>query len=147
MIADTTSLPDPEIRPEFYEGVAFKRGLAWFVDTLLIGIVTAIAIPFTAFVGLFFLPLLFFVIGFLYRWVTLANGSATPGMRLFSVEFRDRDGRRFDAGLAFIHTAGFTASVAIFPLQLVSIALMLISDRGQGLTDHVLGSTAINRTS
>jgi hypothetical protein len=29
-------------------------------------------------------------------------------------------------------------------LQLISIVLMLVTARGQGLTDHVLGTTAIN---
>ena len=36
--------------------------------------------------------------------------------------------------------------MAIFPLQLVSIVLMLISDRKQGLTDHLLGTVALNRS-
>ena len=87
-------LPDPRTRPEFYAGVPFKRGLAWFADAILIGLLTAVAVPFTAFTGLFFLPLLFLVIGFLYRWVTLAGGSATLGMRLMSIELRDRYGEQ-----------------------------------------------------
>ena len=138
-------LPDPRTRPEFYAGVPFKRGLAWFADAILIGLLTAVAVPFTAFTGLFFLPLLFLVIGFLYRWVTLAGGSATLGMRLMSIELRDRYGERFDSGHAFLHTVGYTVSVTVFPLQLISIALMLISERGQGLTDHILGTAAIHR--
>ena len=145
MTSPYPGLPDPETRPEFYAGVPLKRGLAWIVDTLVVGLLTGVAIPFTAFIGLIFLPALFFVVSFLYRWVLLANGSATLGMRLFAIEFRDRDGRHFDPGLAFLHTAGYIASFAIFPLQLVSIALMLISERGQGLTDHVIGTAAIHR--
>lgn len=138
-------LPDPGARPEFYDGVVLKRGIAWLVDAILIGVLTAITLPFTLFLGVFFLPFLYMVIGFLYRWVSLSRSSATPGMMLTAIEFRDRYGARFDSGLGFLHTAGYTVSVAVFPLQLISIALMLISERGQGLTDHGLGTTALNR--
>ncbi len=137
-------LPDPEARPEFYAGVPAKRALAWLVDSVLIFVLTSIAALLTVIV-FFVWPLLFLLIGFLYRWVTIANGSATPGMRVFSIEFRDRDGRRFDSTTAFLHTAGYSISIAAFPLQLISIALMLISPRGQGLTDHILGSAAVQR--
>ncbi len=137
-------LPDPAIRPDFYAGVPAKRALAWVVDSAIILIATAL-ISLVTVVGLFFLPFMFLLIGFLYRWVTIASSSATPGMRLFAIEFRDRDGRRFDPALALLHTAGYSISVAVFPVQFVSIALMLISERGQGLTDHLLGTTALAR--
>lgn len=138
-------LPDPTTRPEVYAGVPLKRGFAWIVDAILIAIITAIAVPFTAFIGLFFLPFLYFALGFLYRWVTIATGSATLGMRFAAIELRNRYGEPLDSAQALLHTAGYTVSMMIFPMQLVSIVLMLISERGQGLTDHVLGTTAINR--
>jgi uncharacterized RDD family membrane protein YckC len=137
-------LPDPQARPEFYDGVPLKRGIAWIVDAIVIALLTAVAVPFTFFLGLFVLPVLFLVVGFLYRWVMISSGSATLGMRLVAIEFRDRFGAKFDAGTALLHTVGYTVSISVFPLQLVSIALMLISERGQGLTDHVLGTTAVN---
>lgn len=139
-------LPDPATRPDFYDGVVLKRGVAWIADTILIALLTALAVPLTAFLGLFFLPVLYGVVSFLYRWVSLSRGSATPGMRLTAIEFRDRFGAPLDSGAALLHTTGYTLSIMIFPLLLVSIALMLISERGQGLTDHVLGTTALNRT-
>ncbi|MEM6826043.1 MAG: RDD family protein [Pseudomonadota bacterium] len=138
-------LPSPDTRPEIYDGVPLKRGFAWLIDAVLTGLLTALALPLTAFLGLFFFPFLYMLVGFLYRWVTLSNGSATPGMRLAAIELRNRYGETFDAGTAFMHTLGYTLSVSIFPLQLVSIALMLISERGQGLSDHVLGTTAVNK--
>lgn len=140
-----TGLPDPETRPEYYDGVAIKRGLAWVVDFALVGVLTVGAIFLTAFVGIFFLSFLLMLVGFLYRWVTISNGSATPGMRLFNICLLDRDGEQLDSGMAFLHTAGYTISTLIFPLQLISIALMLITERGQGLTDHILGTVAVNR--
>ncbi|MEL6643872.1 MAG: RDD family protein [Pseudomonadota bacterium] len=138
-------LPDPERASEFYDGVPTKRLVAWIVDVVIIGILTALIVPFTAFTALLFLPFLYMVISFLYRWVTLARGSATWGMRFMSIELRNRMGERFDGGTAALHTLGYMLSVAIFPAQLVSVALMLISSRRQGLTDHFLGTAAVNK--
>ena len=142
----TPGLPDPATRPEFYDGVTLKRGVAWLVDFVLILLLSILALPLTLFIGIFFFPLIYAVMSFLYRWVALARQSSTPGMRFAGIEFRDRFGGPLDSGAALLHTTGYTLSVAIFPLQFVSIALMLISERGQGLTDHVLGTTAINRS-
>lgn len=144
-MTETWSIPDPHHQPEFYADVPVKRLLAWIVDVVLIGLLVALVIPFTAFVGLFFLPALFFVFSFLYRWITLAGGSATWGMRLMSIELIDSHGRRFDGGMAFLHTLGYTISLAFPILQLISIGLMLTGERKQGLTDNVFGTVAINR--
>ena len=138
-------LPDPEARPEFYDGVALKRAAAWFIDAVVIALLTGLAIVFSAFIAAFFLPATVLIVSFLYRWLTISGGSATLGMRVMSVEFRTRDGQRFDGTTAFLHTLGYTVSVAVFPAQLVSMVLMAISERGQGLTDHILGTTALNR--
>ena len=140
-----THLPDPDTQPQFYDGVAIKRLLAWVVDTVLIALVAVAILPFTAFTGLFFFPLLILVVGFVYRTLTLAGGSATWGMRLFAIEFRTMHGERFDLGTAFAHTLGYSISLTVFPAQAVSMILMLTTPRGQGLTDHVLGTVAMNR--
>ena len=138
-------LPDPEFQAEFYQGTALKRGVAWVIDTALVALLTAIAVPFTAFLALFFLPALFLALNFLYRWATLSTRSATWGMRLTAVEFRRLDGGRFDPGTAFLHTLGYTLSWIVPVVQLVSVAFMLASPRGQGLSDLVLGTVAINK--
>jgi len=143
--AQTFSLPDPASQPEFYQGVVLKRGLAWVFDAILIAILSALVLPFTPFTGIFFFPGLMLVMGFFYRWFTLAGGSSTWGMRLMSIELREADGGRFSGSSAFWHTAGYTFSILVAPLQLISVLLMLVTARGQGLTDHVLGTAAINR--
>lgn len=137
--------PDPDMQPQFYDGVPSKRLLAWGVDTIVIAALTLVVIPFTAFIGLFFLPLLYLVIGFGYRVVTLSRGSATWGMRLMAIELRDRDDRSFDLPTAFLHTLGYTVSLAMPLLQLISVVLMLSTERRQGLSDLVLGTVALNR--
>lgn len=138
-------LADPLTQPQFYRDVAGKRFMAWIVDTVIIGLVSLLVVPFTAFLALFFFLGLFAVVSFAYRTITLATGSATWGMRLMAIELRDASGARFDLGQAFLHTLGYTMSWAIAPLQLVSIVLMATSNRGQGLTDIVMGSAALNR--
>jgi uncharacterized RDD family membrane protein YckC len=139
------SLPDPVYQAEFYADVAIKRALAWMVDTILIALTCLLILPLTAFTALFFLPLLYLTVGFAYRAFTLAGRSATLGMRLFAIEFRDHRGHPFDGATAFLHTLGYTVTISMLLPQIVSAALMLTGARGQGLTDLVLGSVAINR--
>ena len=138
-------LPDPVREPAFYEGVTVKRGLAWVVDAAVTFLFCLLALPFTAFTALFWWPVLWLMVGFLYRWATLAGGSATWGMRLMGITLRDRSGGRLDAATAFAHVLGYSVSMAIFPLQLVSVTLMIVLGRGQGLTDLALGTAVINK--
>ena len=141
---NASALPDPEFNADFYAGVPAKRALAWIVDTILTMILTAVIVPFTAFTALFFLPFLYLVVNFFYRWISLAGSSATPGMRLMAIEFRRADGQKFDAATALLHTLGFLLSFAMMLPQVLSAVLMLVGDRRQGLTDLVLGTVAIN---
>lgn len=139
------NLPDPVVQPEFYDSVPIKRGIAWLIDAALILALVVPIVVMTLFVALWFLPLLFFVVGFIYRVATITGGSATWGMRVMSIEFRDSRGEHFDFSQAFMHTLGYTVSISVFPLQLISIAMMFVTERGQGLTDMLLGTVAINR--
>lgn len=138
-------IPDPATQPEFYADIPLKRLIAWGIDTVVVVLICLVILPFTAFTALFFLPVLFFTVGFAYRVVTLARGSATWGMRFTAIEFRRFDGQPFDLGTAFLHTSGYTLSMVAFVFQVVSIVLMLTGARAQGLTDHILGTVAINR--
>lgn len=81
----------------------------------------------------------------LYWWFTIASGSTTWGMRLMAIEFRDHGGGQFESSSALLHTLGFTVSVEVAPLQLISIIMICVTPRGQGLTDHLMRSAAINR--
>ena len=138
-------IPDPDVQPEFYADVPLKRLLAWLVDTVIILLFSALIIPFTAFTAIFFFPILVLVVGFIYRTVTIARGSATWGMRFFAIEFRTLAGARLDTSQAALHTLGLTVSFAFILLQVVSVILMLTSARGQGLSDLLLGTVAVNQ--
>ncbi len=140
-----TSLPDPEYQAEFYALTAPKRLVAWVVDSILIVMLCILAVFLTAFVGLFIWPLLYLIIGFFYRVATLSRGSATLGMRFAGIELRDLSGRRLDGQQALWHTAGYTLSIAVPVLQVVSIIMMLTSSKGQGLSDSLLGTVMLNR--
>ena len=140
----TDAQPDPDRHAAFYSGVPVKRALAWIIDTILVTLIVTLVALLTALTALFILPLVWLTVGFLYRWVTISGRSATLGMRLMSIEFLDRYGQRFDAATAFLHTLGYSLSMAFVLPQVISVGLMLVSRRGQGLTDMVLGSVAIN---
>lgn len=138
-------LADPMTQPQFYRDVASKRLFAWVIDTVIVALICLLIVPFTAFVAVFFFLGLMGVVGFAYRVITLTGASATWGMRLMAIEFRDASGARLDLGQAFLHTLGYTVSWAVAPLQLISVVLMATSNRGQGLTDLVMGTAAMNR--
>ena len=142
MSPEYTTAPDFDAR--LYDGVTIKRGIAWIFDVVLIAILCALVLPFTAFTGIFFFPALMLFVGFFYRWFTLAGGSSTWGMRMVGIHFRDLQGAPLTSGLALAHTLGYTVSITVAPLQLISVILMFVTPRGQGLTDLVLGTEPIN---
>ena len=139
------ALPDPDRDAEFYADVPVKRALAWIVDSILIAVLTVVAVPLTAFTALFYLPVLWLVIGLAYRIVTLTRGSATPGMRLVGIEFRTHRGERFGLPEAALHTAIYSVCVSFVIPQIVSIVLILATARRQGLPDLALSTVALNR--
>ena len=140
-----TQLPDPITQSSFYENVPAKRLLAWVFDAVFVLILSVVVLPFTAFLGLFFLPLLWLVVGFAYRVITTTNGSATWGMRIASIELRNSAGTRLNLGEATLHTLGYSVSIGTFLIQAASIVLMCASLRGQSLTDHILGTVMLNK--
>lgn len=137
-------LPDPETQAEFYADVPVKRAIAWVVDVLIVYAIVLLISLLTFGVGLFFFGFLALAVGFIYRTVSLANRSATLGMRMASIELRTAKGERFDLPTATLHTLGYYVSMAFFLAQIASIVLMLTSARAQGLTDHVMGTAAVN---
>jgi len=141
------ALPDPFDQPQFYDAVPAKRLIAWLIDSVVTFLLCLGVVLATAFVGLFIWPFLFLVLGFAYRVVTIAGGSATWGMRFAGIELRDAGGARLDLGQAVAHTAGYTISFAVPILQVISVVMMLTGARGQGLTDTVMGTVALNRRS
>ena len=125
--------------------MAIKRFIAWLFDIAFISLLCTVAIVLTFGLGFFILALIYMVVSFVYRVVTIANGSATLGMRFMGIELRDAFGARMDTGKAVAHTAGYFVSMAFPVIQIISVIMMLTSARCQGLTDAFLGTVMINQ--
>lgn len=139
------TLPDPDRQAEFYTSIPAKRLFAWIADVILVTILTFLVGVFTLGIGWLLFPIFYAVIDFTYRWLTLRSGSATLGMRLMSVEIRNGAGQRLDSGEAALHTLAYMVCAAFALPQLISILMIAIGPRKQGLHDLFLGTAAINR--
>jgi uncharacterized RDD family membrane protein YckC len=141
----STALPDPDYDHAFYDGVPAKRLFAWVVDVLIVTVVTFILGLLTLSVLWWIWPLTFIAVSFLYRAGSIAAWSATPGMRLMNIELRNSMGARFSGGEAVLHTLAFMVATGFVILQIISIVMMVLGSRHQGLHDILIGSAAINR--
>ncbi|MGV8987367.1 MAG: RDD family protein [Cypionkella sp.] len=129
-----------------YADVAPRRAIAWMIDTVIIAMLVGLMIPLTGFLALFFLGGLYMTVSFLYRWLGLANASGTLGMRIMGLTLRDRFGNRVDGLTAFLHTLGYTISVAFVIPQVISVLLMTFTRAHQGVSDIVLGTALVNES-
>ena len=139
-----TQYPDPQRQSQFYADVPGKRLLAWVIDALIIFLISTLIVVMTAFVGLFFLPLVVFMTSMAYRTITIAGRSATFGMRIAAIELRNSAGLRLSFGEAFLHTLGYLITISTAIAQMISIILMCASEKGQSLSDMVLGTVMLN---
>ncbi len=144
-----SGLPDPDLDPQFYEGVPMRRLAAWLVDlvvVLIVGVPLALLFGLmTLGFGLALFPAIVGGTGFVYRVLTLASGSATWGMRFTGLEFRRHDGTRLDLLFALLHTAITAVCFGVVVLQMISCGTVLWTRYRQSLADIILGTTAINR--
>lgn len=142
-------VPDPHTDPQFYEGVPMRRFIAFVIDTIaivllwLIGVFVFAAV--TLGLGAFLAPVLLAMTGFVYRWMTLAQRSATPGMMLTGIEIRDFRGEKLDQSSAFIHTLAYAATLFFLPLAIIGWILMASSPYRRTMHDTFTGAVAINR--
>jgi len=140
-----TGLPDPEMDSQFYEKVPSRRLVAWVFDGIITFGITFLIGVFTVGLGFFIFPIIWLVVGLLYRTFTIASKSSTWGMRVVGIEFRDKNGQKLSTKLALAHTLIFTIGTGFFIIQILSIVLILTSRYGQSVQDMILGTTAINR--
>ncbi|HBH00086.1 MAG: RDD family protein [Rhodobacteraceae bacterium] len=149
MLHDLSALPDPDTAPQFYDGVAIKRLLAWVADALGILVVTLLVwLPITVLTlgfGAVLFGAIWLVVALLWRVWSIAQTSATPGMRLMAIELRNRHGARFDTAEAVFHTILYMLFFG-FGITLIATLVTIAATRyRQGLHDMLIGSTAINR--
>lgn len=142
---------DEARRPELFESVPARRGVAFFVDAILIGLLmipaaallSVVAVA-TLGLGILLFPALFTIVALAYVALTLGGPqSATPGMRLVGIEARTGSGRPMFPLLAAMHALLFWASVSLLtPLVLL---LALLTPRKRLLHDIILDVVVVNR--
>lgn len=141
---------DPVVQPELFEGLRWRRTMAFVVDVSMVGMLFMIAAFAVFFLGLLTLGLgwmLYFIlwqaVALLYTAFTLGGpSSATPGMRLMGLEMRLWYGAKAYPLLAAAHVIAFWLSISFLtPLVLV---VSLINERKRLLHDIVLGTVVVN---
>ncbi|MEO0343096.1 MAG: RDD family protein [Pseudomonadota bacterium] len=145
MSVDMSGLPDPVQNKNFYEGVAPRRFMAWVLDSLIILVLSLIAMVLSFFTLIFVAPFLVFFISAGYRWLLMRENSATLGMRWMHIEIRNGAGERLGDKQALFHSALFSALFFIPILPIIGMILMATNRFGQGLHDLPFGTTAILR--
>jgi uncharacterized RDD family membrane protein YckC len=139
------ALPDPEFDHAFYDGVPAKRLFAWLVDVVLVTAMTFLLGLLTLSVLWWVWPLTFIAVNFAYRAGSIATWSATPGMQLMNLELRNAMGARFSGGEALVHTLAYMVATGFVVLQIISVVMIAMGPRHQGLHDMLIGSAAINK--
>ena len=142
---DLSGLPDPQIDQQFYTGVPFKRLIAWVIDFIIIMLLASAMVLASFGIGAFAFPLLLFASNIGYRVFTLSRNSATLGMLLAGIEIRNGQGNKLTLEEAAWHTGLYTLVAISFFALIISIVMMLVNERGQGIHDYFVGTTAINR--
>jgi uncharacterized RDD family membrane protein YckC len=144
-----TGMPDPAALPEAYEGVIWRRTLAYLIDLCFIGVLVVLfwivfAVLWVVSFGLLG-PVLWFLFGLIplaYHTLLLSGSrSATWGMRCFDVELRSITGERpgFLQALAqtalFYITVGATCSLILL--------FVLFNRRKRTLHDLLAGTVLV----
>ena len=140
-----TQEPDPLSRPELFDGVMFRRVIAYLIDvTILSGAVLFLWFLVVVTLGLL-VPVAALVtpaIPIAYHSLLIGGpNSATIGMRMMGIEVRRLDGGRPDLGLALIQTLLFYATLALTGLLLI---VALFNDRRRCLHDWLSGTLTVN---
>ncbi len=156
MSADTTSgdgrqdAYDPVQNPELFEGVRSRRIFAFFIDVVVIALLTFGAGVLVFVLGVFTLGLGFLLyailptaVALIYVAFTLGGPQAsTLGMRAMGLEMRLWYGAKPYPLLAAVHALLFWFSISLLtPLVLL---VSLFSDRKRLLHDLILGTVVIN---
>lgn len=142
---DLSGLPDPVLDAQFYAGVPFKRLIAWIIDAVIVGALWMALVIGTLGTFAFFMFFGLLIVNFVYRAFMVDRYSATLGMMAVGIELRNSHGDRLDRTQAIWHVTLFLGLMVFFFINIISMIVMLVNERGQGLHDMVLGTTAINR--
>lgn len=141
---------DPSLQPELFEGVRSRRIFAFFIDVIVIALLTLGASVLVFILGVFTLGLGFLLyailpasVALIYVALTLGGPTAaTAGMRAMGLEMRLWYGAKPYPLLAAVHLLLFWFSVSL--LTPFVLLVSLFSDRKRLLHDLILGTVVIN---
>ena len=143
--------PDPLDNPALYGGVRSRRVFGYLFDLVLIGVLWSAAWVVAGLLGIVTFglawPLLVLIVGsfpLFYHTLTIAFGSATPGMWLFDVEVRSWTGKRPDFVQALIMTLIYIFTV--WPTGLLILLVSLFDSRSRTLHDMVAAVVVVRRS-
>lgn len=143
----STEPPDPLDRPAFYDGVLWRRSLAFFIDANLLFGLVVVLVAFNLVTLFVFAGVLALVIALpvflIYDTATVgSHRSGTLGMRWMGLEVRTWDGAKPTYPQAFVASALFWF---LSPLTSWLILLWgLFDDRRRLLHDLLSGTVVIN---
>jgi uncharacterized RDD family membrane protein YckC len=148
----TGTPPDPLGLPALYDGLIWRRLLAYLVDILIIGLLLAMAWTGLVLLGLLtfgllwaLLPIAGWVIPLGYHaWLVGGAHNATLGMRLADLEVRTWTGGRPGFGQALLMAALFYATV--MATCFLILVLSLLNDRRRTLHDYLSGVVVVRRS-
>ncbi len=144
---------DPLNQPQLFDGVIGKRTLAFFVDAIIILLLTAIAAilvlvfgVITLGLGWLLLPIVFPIVGLGYNALTVGGpNSATVGQRLMGLEMRMWFGGKVTPLIAAFHALLFWVSLYTLLGWLVNVLWAVFDPRKRCLHDILAGVVVINR--
>jgi uncharacterized RDD family membrane protein YckC len=145
------AVPDPDAFPELYEGVVWRRVLAYLLDLVFIAVIAAgIGVVFVLLTLLSFgllAPVLWFAWGLVplaYHTLLLSGPrSATFGMRCFDVELRSVTSARPSFLQALLQTALFYITISLTCSLILLVALF--NRRRRTLHDFLAGTLVVRR--
>jgi len=141
------SLPDPLSFPVLYDGILWRRPLAYLIDAAIIGALFGawlwlVLISF----GLLWIltSIAFLLIPILYHALLVGGRhSATLGMRLCGLEVRSWEGERPDFWQGLLMAVLFYVTVVC--TSLLILLVVLINDRRRTVHDYLSGVVVIRR--
>ena len=146
-----TAPPDPLDDPDLYDGLPWRRPLAYLLDASIVAVAAFVLWLALGLLTILSLGLLFpvkvvalAVLPIAYHTYFIGAGGATPGMRFFDVEVRTWTGARPDYARGFLMTVLFYATVTL--TSWLILALCLFNDRRRTLHDYLAGTVAVRHT-
>jgi uncharacterized RDD family membrane protein YckC len=147
--------PDPLDRPELYDGLIWRRLLAYLFDCIVMGLLILAGWSGLVLLGIMsfglllpLVPVLVALIPAAYHAVQIGGRRhATLGMRLFGLEVKTWAGGEPDVWQGFLMAALFYATLAATCLLILLVALF--NDRRRTVHDYLSGVVVVrySRTS